>query len=57
MMMKYKAVEALYAALTPQIEATHPDVAAIEADARFTQAVAAEWALRFQLARNAGVSA
>jgi hypothetical protein len=57
MMMKDKAVEALYAALTPQIEATHPDVAAIEADARFTRAVAAEWALRFQLARNAGVSA
>jgi hypothetical protein len=57
MRIKEEAVTALYAALSPSAVKPHADVADIEADARFTQAVAAEWALRFQLARNAGVSA
>jgi hypothetical protein len=55
--MNDAAVSALYAALAPSVVEPHAGIADIEADARFTQAVAAEWALRFQLARNAGVSA
>jgi len=53
--MNEAAVNALYSALAPSVVKPHADVADIEADARYTQAVAAEWALRFQLARNAGV--
>jgi hypothetical protein len=52
MRVKEAAVTALYAALTPTVVKPHPDLADIEADARYTQAVAAEWALRFQLAKK-----
>lgn len=52
--MNDAAVAALYSALTPQAVAPSNDefVIAVEADRRFTQAVAAEWALRFSLARR-----
>lgn len=53
MMMRDTAVAALYAALTPSPVPPIADLKDIEADRLYTQAVAAEWALRFELARRA----
>jgi hypothetical protein len=51
--MNDAAVSALYSALAAvALPAATPDVAEIEADRRYTQAVAAEYALRFFLARK-----
>jgi hypothetical protein len=52
--MNDAAVSALYSALAPQAVTPSNDefVIQVEADRRFTQAVAAEWALRFSLARR-----
>jgi hypothetical protein len=52
--MNDAAVAALYSSMSPQFVAPSNDefVMAVEADRRYTQAVAAEWALRFSLARR-----
>ena len=50
--MNDDAVTALYTALAPTTVQPIEGLKDIEADRLYTQSVAAEWALRFQLARK-----